>query len=94
MSDYEEWLGPVSVASVPIPHDCADGFLCAYWRRPAAYLDPRIRAAMSSFRALGNVSEPLGRLARDLERGAWGRLYSEFLNLDERDCGYRLVVTN
>ena len=94
MSDYEEWLGPVSVASVPIPHDCADGFLCAYWRRPAAYLDPRIRAAMSSFRVLGNVAEPLRRLARDLESGAWEQRYSELLNLDERDCGYRLVVTN
>ena len=26
-----------------------DGFLYAYWRRPHAYLDPRIRAGSSSF---------------------------------------------
>ncbi|MET1111991.1 MAG: class I SAM-dependent methyltransferase [Allosphingosinicella sp.] len=38
MSAYEAWLGPVTVAPVPIPHDCTDGFLAAYWRRPAAYL--------------------------------------------------------
>ena len=42
MDDYERWLGPVAVAPVPIPHDCTDGFLSAYWRRPAAYLDPRV----------------------------------------------------
>jgi SAM-dependent methyltransferase len=93
MSDYEARLGPVGVSSVPIPHDCKDGFLCAYWRRPAAYLDPRIRAAISSFWALGDVSEALSRLERDLASGDWGDRYSELLNLDECDCGYRLVVT-
>jgi hypothetical protein len=25
----------VTVKPVPIPHDCSDGFLQAYWRRPA-----------------------------------------------------------
>lgn len=93
MTDYEAWLGPVEVSPLPIPHDCRDGFLSAYWRRPAAYLDPRIRAAMSSFWAVGDVSEPLSRLQRELDSGAWARRYSELLELDERDCGYRLVVT-
>ena len=94
LSAYEAWLGPVEVSPVPIPHDCTDGFLCAYWRRPAAYLDPRIRAAMSSFWALGDVSEALNKLERDLDSGAWARRYSELLDLDACDCGYRLVVTN
>ena len=93
MADYEAWLGPVEISPVPIPHDCSDGFLCAYWRRPAAYLDPRIRAAISSFWALGDVSEALGRLERDLASGAWARRYPDLLDLDERDFGYRLVVT-
>ncbi|HEX8571521.1 MAG TPA: class I SAM-dependent methyltransferase [Allosphingosinicella sp.] len=93
MSDYERWLGPVAVSAVPIPHDCTDGFLCAYWRRPAAYLDPRVRAAMSSFWALGDVSPALARLEADLLSGAWVERYGELLALDARDCGYRLVVT-
>jgi hypothetical protein len=93
MTDYEAWLGPVEISPVPIPHDCADGFLCAYWRRPAAYLDPGIRAAMSSFWVIDNVSEGLGRLASDLDSGAWAQQYSELLNLDECDHGYRLVTT-
>ena len=38
-----------AVEPVMVPHDCTDGFLYAYWRRPAAYLDPRIRKGSSSF---------------------------------------------
>jgi hypothetical protein len=32
---------------VPIPWDCADGFFHACWRRPAAYLRPQVRRAVS-----------------------------------------------
>ena len=92
MTVYEAWLGPVEISAVPIPHDCTDGFLCAYWRRPAAYLDPRIRSAMSSFWAVGDVSEGLGKLASDLDSGAWARRYSDLLDLDACDFGFRLVT--
>jgi len=93
LTDYEEWLGPVEITAVPVPHDCIDGFLYAYWRRPAAYLDPRVRAAMSSFWALGDISESLARLARDLDSGVWEQRYGDLLNLDAYDAGYRLVTT-
>jgi SAM-dependent methyltransferase len=93
MSDYEAWLGPVGIQTIPIPHDCTDGFLCAYWRRPAAYLDPKVRAAMSSFWAIGDVSAPLARLERDLADGAWAARYGALLASDACDCGYRLVTT-
>ena len=92
MALYEDLLGPVEILPVPIPHDCVDGSLCAYWRRPKAYLDPRIRAAISSFWALGDVSEALGRLERDIASGAWAHQHSELLSLTQCDCGYRLVV--
>ncbi|MGI9389940.1 MAG: class I SAM-dependent methyltransferase [Boseongicola sp.] len=93
MTDYERWLGSVETSAVPIPHDCTDGFLCAYWRRPAAYLDPRIRAAMSSFWAIDNVDEGLKQLENDLDTGAWEQKYSGLLELEERDFGYRIVTT-
>ena len=32
-------LGGAEVSPLMIPHDCVDGFLGAYWRRPQAYLD-------------------------------------------------------
>ena len=31
---------------VLVPHDCVDGFLGAFWRRPEAYLDPAVRAGV------------------------------------------------
>lgn len=92
MSDYERWLGSVQVTPVPVPHDCTDGFLYAYWRRPAAYLDEFIRSGSSSFWAIGDTDAGLQKLRRDLETGAWERCYAHLLALDEYDAGYRLIV--
>jgi len=92
LQDLEQWLGPISVTPVPIPHDCTDGFLYAYWKRPAAYLDPRLRAGSSSFWLLNGVEEGLEKLKRDLQSGAWERRYANLLQQDEYEAGYRLVV--
>ena len=92
MSDYERWLGPVQITPVPVPHDCTDGFLYAYWRRPKAYLDPGIRSGSSSFWTIRNAEAGLQNLSRDLETGEWQRRYAELLTLDAYDAGYRLVV--
>lgn len=93
MADYEKWLGPVRATPVPIPHDCRDGFLYAYWRRPHFYLDPRMRAGSSSFWAIPNVEQGVARLSDDLESGEWERRFGEVLALDAIDAGYRLVVS-
>jgi SAM-dependent methyltransferase len=93
LAEYERHLGPVDIAPVPVPHDCSDGFLYAYWRRPAAYLDPRIRSGMSSFWTLDGVDEGLNRLGRDLDNGEWARRHGALLELDALDAGYRLVAT-
>lgn len=92
MEDYERWLGPCENLVVPIPHDCTDGFLYAYWRRPQSYLDSRIRKGSSSFWAIEGVEDRLQRLARDLESGEWERRYGDLLERDEIDAGYRLVT--
>lgn len=92
MSDYERWLGPIRVTPVAVPHDCSDGFLYAWWRRPEAYLDPYIRTGSSSFWALPDIEAGLQRLKQDLESGEWQRRYADLLALDEYDAGYRLVV--
>lgn len=92
LADYGRWLGRVRIAPVPVPHDCTDGFLHAYWRRPAAYLDPRLRRGSSAFWAIGDAEAGLARLARDLETGAWQRRHADLLARDEYDAGYRLVV--
>ena len=94
LSDYERWLGTVQITPVPVPHDCSDGFLYAYWRRPAAYLDQYIRSGSSSFWAIGKAETGVESLRRDLETGEWERRYAELLTLDEYDAGYRLVVAD
>ena len=89
-----EALGGARIEPVPIPHDCTDGFLHAYWRRPRAYLDPQVRAGISVFALMepGPVEAGLERLRNDLESGAWERDHAELLQLEELDLGYRLVI--
>jgi SAM-dependent methyltransferase len=83
------------VRDLPVPWDCTDGFLGAWWRRPAAYLDPVVRASISAFTPLGDAAGPgLERLRADLESGAWERRHAGLLARDELDIGYRLVVAS
>lgn len=90
--EFGRSLGPVWVEPVPIPHDCTDGFLGAYWRRPAAYLDERVRSAISTFSKLSGIEPTLDRLSADLESGEWGRRHGDLLTKTELDLGYRLIV--
>lgn len=93
-AELEGALGPLAVRAVPIPHDCRDGFLGAYWRRPRAYLDARVRSAISTFAKLDprETASGLARLRADLASGAWTRRNRELLGRDAVDLGYRLVV--
>jgi hypothetical protein len=87
-------LGTSHVEVVPVPHDCEDGFMAAYWRRPERYLDPAVRANISGLALLPPAEADAGaqRLAADLESGAWHDRFGHLLALDELDAGYRLVV--
>jgi SAM-dependent methyltransferase len=89
-----ERLGGGRIEVVPVPHDCADGFFHAYWRRPEAYLDETVRAGISVFARLDpkEVEEGVARLGADLESGEWRRRNAGLLELEELDLGYRLVV--
>ena len=90
--DFARVLGEVEVQPLPIPHDCLDGFLGAYWRRPDAYLDAGVRGAISTFAKIADVGAGVARLRRDLEDGSWVRRHGDLLTLSELDLGYRLVV--
>ena len=83
-------LGAVHATPVPVPHDCVDGFLGAYWRRPHVYLDPVARRSMSSFARI-DADDGLQRLARDLDSGAWQARNDDLLAHDALDIGYRLL---
>jgi SAM-dependent methyltransferase len=92
LDELRQALGPLEAEPVPVPHDCADGFLGAYWRRPAAYLDPGVRGAISTFAKLTDVEGGVARLRADLDDGTWQRRHHELLGRDALDLGYRLVV--
>jgi SAM-dependent methyltransferase len=91
---YRTALGPIRVEPLLIPCDCVDGFLYAYWRRPHAYLDPRIRSGSSSFHALKDVDSGLGKLKADLDSGAWQSRYAHLTGLEEYEAGYRLLMSD
>jgi SAM-dependent methyltransferase len=82
------------VRVVPVPRDCSDGFMAAYWRRPERYLDPDARAAISGLSLLNPqiVTRAMHALRADLASGAWRQRHADLLALDEFDAGYRLVV--
>lgn len=88
--------GRVSVETVPVPHDCVDGFAVAYWRRPHAYLDETVRNGMSMFSmtAKAQVQEGLSRLRSDLTTGAWQSRHADLLAIAELDLGYRLLIAD
>lgn len=86
-----EVMGGATMEEVPVPHDCTDGFLGAYWRRPSEYLDAAARAAISTFDTI-DVKPGLRRLQADLHDGTWQRRNETLLSKDELDIGYRLLV--
>ena len=88
-----ESLGPARVVAVPIPRDCRDGFIAAWWARPDAFLDPMIRANITAFRHVPEVELQAGldRLRADLLSGAWESRYGPG-DRETLECGYRLVV--
>jgi hypothetical protein len=88
-----ETVNSTHIDEVPIPHDCQDGFLCAYWKRPEAYLNPTVRAEISCFPALtpGDVEAGVKALVEDLQSGDWAARNAELEALTEKDFGYRLI---
>ncbi|ETX04304.1 class I SAM-dependent methyltransferase [Candidatus Entotheonella palauensis] len=94
MQALRDAFGEIEVKPLPVPHDCIDGFLGAYWRRPHAYLDAGVRGAISSFSKLTDVESGLARLRSDLESGAWEHRYGHLLQQSDADLGYRLVIVD
>lgn len=93
IAELAEALGGAQVEVVPIPADCCDGFLGAYWRRPESYLLDDVRRSISTFARLSDVEPRLHRLRAELANGTWQRRNGHLLALGELDVGYRLVVS-
>jgi hypothetical protein len=94
LRQLEEWLEGIEIQEVPIPRDCSDGFLGAFWQKPEAYLDPVVRRGISAFAKLSSdaVERGVTRLSDDLRSGVWEQLFGYLRKQDTVDLGYRLVI--
>ena len=88
--------GSVSVTPVPIPIDCVDGFVEAFYARPEQFLDPAVRAAQSawSFVAPEVAKAGLARLRADLESGEWDRRHGALRSQPQYLGSLYLVTAN
>jgi hypothetical protein len=79
---------------VLVPWDCADGFYHAYWRRPEAYLDERVRRGISIWARVGPDAEQraVRSLRADLASGRWAERNRDLAGLDAADFGDRLLI--
>lgn len=93
--DIAHELGADSVTPLPLPWDFTDGVFPAYWRRPAAYLDPAVRRACSALAQTDPdaVERGMRRLRQDLSSGRWHDQHRDLLELDQWDAGFRLIVS-
>ena len=82
------------IEPVLIPWDCADGFFEAYWRRPEAYLDDRVRRGVSVWARVGPEAEQraVRSLRDDLGSGWWADRNRDLTDLDAAELGLRLLV--
>jgi SAM-dependent methyltransferase len=94
LAELSRCLGRIAVRPVPIPYDCQDGFLGAFWRRPESYLDPNVRRAISGFAQLPPevVNAALAHLAEDLRSGQWDARFGWMRTQTSLDLGYRLII--
>jgi SAM-dependent methyltransferase len=83
------------IEPVLIPWDCADGFFEAYWRRPEAYLDDRVRRGVSVWTRVGPDAEQraVRSLRDDLASGRWAERNRDLVALDAAELGLRLLIT-
>jgi SAM-dependent methyltransferase len=88
-------LPGTTIDVVPIPRDCQDGFLGAWWARPEAYLDPEVQRSNSLFAQAPDrerLDRSLERLADDLRSGAWDARHAGLRTRERVDLGYRLFT--
>ena len=86
--------GDVRIDELPIPADCTDGFAEAYFGRPEAFLDVRVRRSQSAWSFIDPDEEThsVERLRTALEDGSWDTRFGDFRTAPEYAGSLRLVV--
>lgn len=86
--------GETAVESVPVPVDCTDGFIEAYYARPEAFLDPAVRVAQSMWRFIdaAELADGLEHLESDLATGRWDRAHGALRSQPFYEGSLRLLT--
>lgn len=89
-------LGPLDRRPLPVPRDCEDGFLRAYWARPEAYLREEIRRNISQFNLVdpGAIERGIDLLRRDVASGEWDARNGDLRTVESLDLGYVLLTAD
>lgn len=87
--------GRTEIQMVPIPFDCLDGFVEAFYGRPERLLDPAVRAAQSAWGTLDDeaVARFEQRLSADLQSGEWDRRHGALRRQPTYQGSVRLVIS-
>jgi SAM-dependent methyltransferase len=96
IDQLRDLLPNAKVEVLPVPCECEDGFMAAFWARPHAYLDPETRMATSPWHDMpaAVVDRALTRLRGDLDSGEWQSRYGHLLDRRELDVGLRLITAS
>jgi len=72
--------GNCAVWPIPVPLNCVDGFQEAYYGRPEAFLDEKVRYGQSAWRFIpaDRQAAIVKRLEDDLASGEWDRKYGVY----------------
>jgi SAM-dependent methyltransferase len=83
-----------TVAEVPVPIDCIDGFTEAFYARPERFLDPQVRAAQSAwgFVTPEATARAVAHLRQDLASGHWDRTYATWRTQPHFNGSLRLLT--
>jgi SAM-dependent methyltransferase len=86
--------GTPEVMSIDVPRDCTDGFQVAFYARPEAFLDPRVRRSQSawSFLAPGVEERIVEAIDEDITSGRWDLKYGHLRQQPAIQCKLRLIV--
>jgi SAM-dependent methyltransferase len=86
--------GRASVDLVPLTADCTDGFAEAFFGRPEAFLDERVRRSQSAWGFIGPKIEErsVGALRTALDDGSWDRRHGGLRTLAEYPGSLRLIA--
>jgi SAM-dependent methyltransferase len=87
--------GSTEIIPIPIPFDCTDGFVEAFYGRPETLLDPNVRRAQSAWSLITPEAHEQGveRLRSALESGEWDRRLGKLRSEPFYEGSLRLIIS-